>query len=393
MNDQSPRFKLIEREVDLVAYCERAREGEWAAIDTEFVRENTYYPILCLIQIATAAGEVACIDMQAMEKPQAMIDLLLDNHVVKVLHSGSQDMEIFSQLCGETPQNVFDTQIAAPLFGHPEQMGYASLVQERLSVTLDKTQSRTDWRKRPLTQSQLNYAADDVIYLAQLYPAMRSALIQSGRLEWLRDEFEQLCDITNYQRAAEDMWLRIRHTDRLPKTALSIVQSLACWREKTARNSNIPRNWVMKDDAIIDIARLQPKNLDDLESLRNLANGTVNKHGQTLLDIVEQARNRQPIPLPAGKRKHKPSAQQDALIDLLSVVAKLQADQHCINHAVLAPRKELEKLVLGDSNSRLLNGWRAHFVGKALQQLLRGEMSVWVNESGDVLLKEKGNDS
>ncbi len=384
-------FLFIQCADSLAEFCKPAANCEWVAIDTEFIREKTYYPRLCLVQVATPDGAVACIDAIAIGDLSPLTELLIDARLQKVLHAGSQDMEIFSSLCKCAPKNVFDTQIAAPLCGYPEQMSYAALVKKRLGVTLSKSQSRTDWAARPLSEKQLRYAADDVIYLAQLFPVMYRELQSGQRLNWLQDDFNALCDIETYQKADCDAWRRIRGVDKLGETSLAIAQALAEWRERSARERNLPRNWILKDDVIIDIARLKPDSAEDLQSLRGINSSTIAKYTEAFLKICGEARTLKPAPLPQTLRKPKLTRAEDALVDLLSAVAKLHAERHDINHTVLAPRKELEKLVAGE-DSRVLNGWRKQFVGLPLQRLLRGELSLSVDRHGQIELLKKPGD-
>jgi ribonuclease D len=381
-----PDFLFIQQHDELVDFCKRFTNCDWVALDTEFIREKTYYPQLCLVQIATPCGAVACVDTITIDDLSPLTALLVDARVRKILHAGSQDMEIFCSLCKRAPVNVFDTQIAAPLFGYPEQMGYAALVEKRLGVSLSKSQSRTDWAVRPLSNRQLRYAADDVIYLARLFPEMYGELQKKQRLDWLRDDFEVLCDIETYQKADRDAWQRIRGVEKLGVQSLAMAQALAEWREHTARKRNLPRNWILKDDSIIGIARLNPGSEKDLESLRGVKQSTIAKYAGTLLEICSEAKTRQPEPLTKALRKRKLTRHEDALVDLLSAVAKLYAEQHDINHTVLAPRKELEKLVVEQSQSRVLIGWRKQFVGLPLQRLLNGELSLSVDHSGRINL-------
>ena len=382
-------FILIQQPDELAGFCQQLQTCEWIALDTEFIREKTYHPQLCLVQIATPAGKVACIDPLAISDLSPLVAILTNADIGKVLHAGSQDMEIFTSLCKQSLSNVFDTQIAGPLFGYPEQMGYATLVEYRLGTQLSKNQSRTNWAARPLSEKQLRYAADDVIYLARLFPDLHAELVQKERLSWLHDEFEKLCDINTYQKPLHDVWQRIRGIDRLNGQSLAIAQALAEWREVFARQKNLPRNWLLKDDAIIDIARLKPSAVSDLQSLRGLGPNALDKHGQMIVDTCDAAKSQKPRPLPARLRKRKLTPQEDALVDLLSAVAKLRAEEHSINHTVLAPRKELEKLVTGEGESRVLSGWRKQFVGQAMQQLLHGEITLSVDAREKLVRLEK----
>ncbi|MEM7257804.1 MAG: HRDC domain-containing protein, partial [Pseudomonadota bacterium] len=248
-----------ERSINLISTTEALEQAAaalatrpWFAIDTEFLRERTYRPELCLIQIATDE-HLFCIDPLALDNIDCLLDVIYREDITKVLHAAGQDLEIFYWLRGAVPHNLFDTQIAAPLLGYPEQAGYATLVKQALNIDLSKSHSRADWSRRPLPPQQLAYAADDVIYLAQVYPKFLHELESLGRLEWLHSEWEALTDPDLYEKPAHQMWKRLRHIEKLKGPRLAVAQRLATWREETARQRNLPRNWLLKDDVLTSI--------------------------------------------------------------------------------------------------------------------------------------------
>lgn len=361
----------------LQEFCAGLRGAEWIAVDTEFLREKTYYPKFCLLQIATGS-RVACIDPLSLETLDPLAEILFDPAVTKVLHSGRQDMEIFYQLWQRLPAPVFDTQIAAPLIGIAEQISYAGFIAELLGVSLSKSHTRTDWSLRPLSDAQLRYAADDVIYLGAAYQALRGRLEALGRLGWLEDDFAALLNPTLYDVPPEQAWQRIGGTQQLRTRQLAVLQALAAWREDTARRQDIPRNWVVKDEVMLDLARIAPKNPDDLRRIRGLEERALKRYGNDLCRLVREAQDKAPEPLDAKARPPRKTAEQEALLDLLSAVVRLRAAQQSLNPAVLAGRKDLEQLLDQPEESRLLQGWRRAMAGEELAAILRGECRITV---------------
>lgn len=360
--------------------CQQIAGQPWLALDTEFLREKTYYPIFCLLQIATPDW-VACVDPIALPDLSKLFDEIYKPEVVKVFHSCRQDLEIFYQITGKIPQPVFDTQIAAPLLGFQENPGYAMLVSNFLNINLNKAHTRTDWSVRPLTADQIQYAADDVIYLCQVYKIICDKLGSLGRIDWLENDFAQLYNSELYQAVPENSWLRIKGKNKLTGKQLSIVQTLTSWREQTAQQENRPRNWLLRDEMLLELAKLQPVTLKELAAIRNMSERTVKRYGSKLCQLIEQARERPPIPLYENGRPAKKSQQQEAVLDILTAVVRIRAEENSLNPAILASRKELEGLLLEDNNDcSILHGWRYEMVGKELLGLLNGEMMLKVQK-------------
>ena len=309
---------------------------------------------------------------------QPLYDLLYDSAVTKVLHACAQDLEIFVYLTGRVPGPIFDTQLAAPLLGLAEQIGYANFVKELLDVELDKAQTRTDWSRRPLSAAQLMYAADDVRYLAEAYRLVTQRLAAQGRLGWLAAEFEPYEKLERYQLQPDDVWQRMRGLEKLRPKALSIVQQLTAWRERQAQAKNLPRNWIIKDEAILDMARLAPQNTDGLASIRGMQPKTVERYGATLLELISTAAGQEPRPLPGHTRRTRPTVQEEALADVLLAQLRLLADRHDINSATIASRKDLLALVRGEQ-SALLRGWRRRIAGNELLAMRDGQRLVSIN--------------
>ncbi|MCQ8127369.1 ribonuclease D [Methylomonas rivi] len=368
-------IQYIDHPEQLPLLCEQIQQEPWIALDTEFLREKTYYPKFCLLQIA-APGWVACVDPLAIADLSPLFAAIYDPAIVKVLHSCRQDLEIFFQITGRIPGPIFDTQIAAPLLGFQENPGYAMLVSSFLNINLNKAHTRTDWTQRPLSEDQIQYAADDVIYLCKIYTTMCEQLEKLGRLDWLKSDFALLNDPELYQLSPENAWLKIRGKNKLTGRQLSILQSLCEWREQTAQTENKPRNWLFPDDMLLELAKLQPVDLSDLGKIRNINERSVNRYGKTLCELIDAARQRPPKPLTEKDRTGKKTQQHEAVMDVLSAVVRIRAEQNSLNPVILATRKELEQLVFGDPDCPLLHGWRYNMAGRELQGLLRGHYSL-----------------
>ena len=378
MNQQlAPRY--IDSDQTLQEFCVHIKDATWLTLDTEFLREKTYYPKFCLLQIATE-NTAACIDPITLQSLAPLIEILYDPHITKVFHSGRQDLEIFFHLYGKLPTPIFDTQIAAPLLGLAEQISYGGLVSEILGVTLSKAHSRTDWSRRPLSPEQLRYAADDVIYLADVYRKMLPRLEQLGRLEWLQKDFDDLTEPNLYQNPPAEAWQRLSGAFQLKNKALSVLQTLAAWREETAKAQDIPRGWLLKDDSLFDLARQQPADLHALQSVRGIDERVVKRHGAQLCQLIQDALARPPASIELKNRPPRKTAEQEALLDLLMAVVRLRAAKNTLNPAALASRKDLEQLLDGDADARLLKGWRKSMVGEDLAAVMRGELSLKVIE-------------
>ncbi len=362
---------------ELITFCDYLQKQSWVAVDTEFIREKTYRPQLCLIQVATTE-RVVCIDPLTLENIEPLLDVLFNRNILKIFHAAGQDLEIFYWLKKLIPGPIFDTQLAAPLLGYQEQIGYSNLVKAILDVDLAKAHSRADWTRRPLPDPQLRYAADDVLYLARIYPLMRDELTKKNRLLWLDNDFQALENPLIYEPPVSDMWLRVRGIQRYKGQTLSIIQKIAEWREITAKEQNLPRRWLMKDEMLIDIAKQVPTSLEDLSHMRGISEGMLRRHGDILLQIVANASSMNPQPMPAFNKKTKLKPMQEAIVDLLSTLVKIRSQELSINPMLLAPRKELEKLILQPGQSLLIQGWRKELIGNQLLEALDGKIRLYI---------------
>ncbi|UCC56883.1 MAG: ribonuclease D [Gammaproteobacteria bacterium] len=367
----------VETAAELETLCGQLTGAQWMTLDTEFLREKTYYPKLCLLQLAVP-GVVACIDPLAIEDISPILDVIYDENITKVMHAARQDMEILYHLRGTLPAPVFDTQVAALLLGLPDQVGYGTLVGELLGVTLDKLHTRADWSQRPLSPEQIRYAADDVIYLAQAYERLVARLGELGRLDWLTEDFERLVQPELYSNPPGQAWLKVRGINRIKGPSLSVLQVLAAWRESLAQQLDRPRGWLLRDDVLLDIARQMPGNLAALGKIRGLSERVVNRNGKHILGLIAEARNREPEPLPVSGPRRRLRPEQEALVDALMAVVRLSALENSLNPAVLATRKQLESLVADSESAEVMRGWRGKLAGDRLQALLDGDLALQV---------------
>jgi ribonuclease D len=365
----------LERAASLLA------ASEFIALDTEFMRESTYYPVLCLIQAATA-DTCMIIDPLALKDLQPLWSVLDDRRCLKVLHAARQDLEVMSQaprgpdaaraenLDSNIPRPLFDTQLAAAFLGLPAQIGYGSLVAERLGHTLAKGHARTDWTRRPLSAEQLTYAADDVRYLVPLYADLRAALTANGRLEWLEEESRKLEDPALFRTEPADAWRRLKGLDRLKPAQRLAAKLLAFWRETRAMKHDRPRGWILPDDALREIAERLPATIEELGRLHALPAGIARKSGEDLIEIVAQARrdgdSEPPFPLPG-----KPEAEQLARVTKLMSFVRAQAEEMKIAPELLATRRDIEQLVFSGRADTIGAGWRRAVIGERLMELAK----------------------
>ncbi len=362
----------VETTAQLHELCTHLKESEWLALDTEFVREKTYYPNFCLLQICN--GKVAAsVDPLAIGDMSELLDLIYDHSRIKVFHAGRQDLEIFHQLWGKLPQPIFDTQLAANLLGLGDQIGYANLVEKLTGRKLEKGHSRTDWSRRPLSREQLRYALDDVIYLGEIYPDIRAQLRALKRETWLQEDFNFLTDPATYTMDPQTMWQRVKGSQRLQGVQLAVLQAISAWREQEAERVNRPRRWIIKDELLVELASRQPTNPEELDQIRNLDPGSSKHYGDQLLKLIAAAKELPKHKWPQAKAHPiRLSAEQKASINRMQSRLQQIADQEKITLSTLASRKELELLATGDMDSELLHGWRKVLVGDILIELLEG---------------------
>jgi ribonuclease D len=374
---------LITDSKTLAALCKRLAKSDFITVDTEFMRENTFYPILCLIQIANDKEAAAIDPMAAGIDLTPLLNLMTDNEgVLKVFHAGGQDVEIIYNLTGKTPHPIFDTQIAAMALGQGDQIGYASLVESWVGVALDKGARFTDWARRPLDARQIDYAIGDVTYLSDIFPKMLQKLIKSGRGDWLNEEMERLADPANYRADPEEAWKRIKVSGRKPEL-LGRLRALGAWREREAQSKDIPRGRIAKDETLADIAAHPPRKQSDLAKVRGLSTTwATNDIGQRMLDALERA-----VPLteedmpPRADRKPGLTKEGALVADLLKLLLKIRAKEISVAARLLARSDELEALAAGQREGlSILDTWRFEQFGKDALELVEGRLGFTVKE-------------
>jgi ribonuclease D len=371
---------LITTSAALADLCTRLAKSDFVCVDTEFMRENTFWPELCLIQIADSE-EAAAIDPLARDldmKP--LMDLLVNNeNVLKIFHAGGQDVEIIYNITGKTPHPIFDTQIAMMAVSQSEQIGYSNLVESWLGTVVDKGARFTDWSRRPLTDRQIDYAIGDVTYLATIFPKLLKRLIKTGRGVWLNVEMEKLADPANYRNDPGQAWQRIKASGRNPGM-LGRLKALAHWRELEAQDKNIPRGRIARDETLADIASHPPKVQADLAKVRGLSAGwRDNEIGRRMMAAIDGAKPMTDAELPPRTPRGAPLGKEGALVaDLLKLLLKIRSREIDVAARLLARSEDLELLAAGARELPLLQGWRFEQFGKDALDLVEGKMAFAV---------------
>ena len=387
-NNTSSEYEIlyVDSTDKLQQLCLSIKDAPILILDTEFVREKTYRAKLCLLQIATD-DIVACVDPIAISDINPLIDLINDHSKLKVLHAARQDYEIFYDLTRQLPQPLFDTQLAASLLGYGEQVGYGSLVGKVLGIQLDKAHTRTDWSKRPLSEAQIKYASDDVIYLRQLYPLLTQQLKEKGREDWLNEEFDSLCQKELYVTKLDEAWQRVKGINRLRPRQLAAAKNISHWREEMAIKKDLPRRWIISDDILLAIAQLLPKNKLQLESIANIKKAFIDKSGDSVLNCVKKALELDDASLPSVKKPKRLTAEQEIVADLLLVQLKIIANNQNISVSNIANRKMLEKFINGETDITLLKGWRYQLAGKKIQDLYNNKFALHIKNNKVIEIK------
>ena len=368
---------LITETNKLIEACERFSQDSFLAIDTEFMRERTYYPQLCLIQIA-GKSEAVTVDALANEiSLDPILNLMANNEIIKVFHACRQDMEIFFNLNRRIPFPVFDTQIGAMVCGYGESVSYDKLVRQITGIQIDKSSRFTDWSHRPLSKQQLNYALSDVTHLRTVYESLLNQLEKNGRINWLNEEFQSVLSPKTYDIPLDQIWKRLKIKNGKPRF-LILVRELCAFREKEAQNRNTPRNRVIRDDVLLDIAARSPKSSVDLAKVRSLSpQFAEGRLGKSILRVVAEASNIPESDAPQLEKLNKPKPQKPALIELLKVLLKHKSEDNNVAQKLIASTADLEAIAENDNaNVLALNGWRKDVFGADALLLKSGKIAL-----------------
>lgn len=359
---------LIQEPDRLLRAVERWSSSPFLALDTEFIRVDTYYPKLCLVQVRDQQT-TSLIDALALDTLDPLWDAVYAPAGVKLFHAAGQDLEILVRLRGTVPLPLFDTQIAATLLGYGDQIGYAGLIEKRLGIILDKSLSRTDWARRPLRPAELAYAAADVEHLATIYPALQAELQAQGRIGWLAEDCVRLCDPVQYRTEPDDAWQRLRGLARMSPREQTVAAALACWREQQAQQRDRPRKWILDDDALCRLARRRPRTLAELASLAVLSSKALARHGAALLAVIDAASS---TPERVYARDDEFDDAGKKLLKALQAAVAERAAALKLPAGYLAPRADLARLVRDGPGADVdvLRGWRRAVCGEALLELL-----------------------
>jgi ribonuclease D len=360
----------------LTDLVKQLRTAPCVAIDTEFMRERTYFARLCLIQLASD-DVAAIVDPLAISDLAPLRELLTDADVVKIFHAGSQDLEIFYRLFDVATAPVFDSQIAATLAGFPQQVGYGALVKEVMGVTLDKGDTYTDWAKRPLSETQVEYALNDVRYLPEIRRRLMAEMEREGRIDWLAADFARLEDPATYQVVPRELWRRVKRVSSLNRRQLAVAREITAWRENEAQRRDVPKRWVLGDESIIEIARRVPRTGEQLSAIRGVPDKVGRGAQQGLLNAIAAGSAVSDSDLPILEKRRRPVGDVDGAVDLMIALVRLRAREHGVAMPLMASRDDLERLAAGEREaSPLLEGWRKQMVGDELVALLEGRLEL-----------------
>jgi len=374
-------MKLVKTTQELIEYCKFASGFDYISVDTEFLREKTYFSKLCLIQLAVRSDNpeaAVIIDVLSPDIDLMVLkELFADKNILKVFHAARQDLEIFFQIFGSLPQPIFDTQIAAMVCGFGDQIGYDSIVKNILNESIDKSSRFTDWSKRPLTKKQLDYAIGDVTFLREIYEYLDGKLKENQRSTWVLEEMEILTSEDTYKIIPENMWKRIK-TKSMSGKALGIIQELASFRELYAQTKNVPRNRVLKDEAILEICSIKPENSNDLKGLRsyNFTNKS-NELNDGILQAVKKGLCRS-LENQVVQINKKNIRKNSALSDMLKVLLKSKSEQIGVAQKLIATTSDLDQVAAGEIVEKIFCGWRYEVFGRDVSRLCEGKIGLKV---------------
>jgi len=367
-------------------FCERLKDSERLAIDTEFVGEDSFVPKLELIQVATdtAAAVIDFPAVQAAGSLDAFWEVLCNPAIQKIVHAGRQDLDLCAVHAGQIPKPFFDTQIAAAMVGYGQQVAYAGLVLRVHGMRLDKAHTFTNWSARPLSQEQLAYALEDVTFLLAIHDHLHARLSKFGRLDWANEEFSRLEEaVGDTRREPQERYQRVRGWDQLKPKSAAVLRELAAWREGEAKRRNVPRGRVMRDEVLLQLARHPPRHIQELRAVRGLHGSEADRNGEALLDTIRAALALPPSSWPEVPKERKPEPESAGLVELLQAVLKARATEAEISPALLATTADLQALVDAKTNRAsldlpILKGWRRLLLGDLLIDVLEGTRAVMI---------------
>jgi ribonuclease D len=379
---------LIDDSAQLAEFCERVAQSDFITVDTEFMRERTYWPQLCLVQVA-GAGEVAGIDPLAEGMDLApLLRLLYDERLLKVFHAARQDIEIFFHMTGRIPSPLFDTQVAAMVCGYGDSVSYETLAAQLAGARIDKSVRFTDWSARPLTDRQISYALADVTHLRKVYAALAKRLMGSGRAGWLQEEMATLLEPSTYRLEPEESWRRLKPRPGSKPRLLAILREVAAWREREAQRRDIPRNRVIRDETVMDIAAHAPSTVEEIARLRGLSKGLAEgRMGQDILVAVAKG-----AATPENEAPHLPPPVEmpgglGPVVELLKVLLKMKCERQQVAQKLVASSADLERIAADDdADVPALHGWRREVFGNDALALKHGRLALTMSGKRIVIM-------
>lgn len=381
-------MSLIINTQQLEAFCHRQKKADYVTVDTEFMRERTFWPKLCLVQVAGQEEAVAIDPLAKDINLSPLLDLMGDPQVLKVFHAARQDIEIFYNLMGRVPAPMFDTQVAAMVCGYGEAVSYETLASSLAKAKIDKTSRFTDWARRPLSDKQMAYALGDVTHLRDVYGALKSTLECNQRISWVREEMRVLLDPATYAVNPREAWRRLKLRMDKPRLC-ALAQELAAWREEAAQRLDVPRNRVLRDETLLEIVYHQPKSAAELSRIRGLGSGfAASPQGAEILHALARAESRPLSECPKGlARRHLPGGLAP-VVDLLKVLLKQVSDAHGVAAKLIATTDALEDLAAsGGADMPVLRGWRKELFGDLALALMRGEVVLGLKDKKVAITK------
>jgi ribonuclease D len=378
-------MKLLTNNDELAAVCERFSHHEFVTVDTEFLRETTFWPKVCLIQIASPEEAIAIDTLTENIDLTPFFALMANPTIVKVFHAARQDLEIIWRLSRLIPTPLFDTQVAAMVCGFGEQASYLELVKAITRANLDKSSRFTDWSRRPLSDAQIEYAIADVTYLRDIYSTLLERLTRANRLDWLDDEMQILCSPATYEQHPDNAWERLRHKVRKPRD-LGVLMELAAWREQEAQSKDVPRSRVLKDDILVEIAQSAPRSIESLGNLRAFPKGMErSRSAADIVAAVERGLTRDPNTIPKIERARRGA--NGATVELLKVLLRQISEETGVAAKLIATIDDLEAIAADqDSQTPALTGWRRSIFGEKALELKKGRLALAIDRGKVITL-------